>query len=83
MRQPRSSFLRVREAVEARPRPTQVPAARETQREGAARVPVSELAQVVGCAFQDRVMLQLFVAQRRRDSSQGGRARGALATTPQ
>jgi hypothetical protein len=51
VRQPRSRFLRVGEAMQTSPRPTQVPAAREGECQGAAGVAVAELAQVVGRAF--------------------------------
>ena len=79
VRQPRPRFLRICKAVQPSPRPTQVAAAREGERQGAAGVAVAELAQVVGRAFEHRVMLELVVAQRRHDRSQAGRARRALA----
>ena len=66
--------------MQTRPRPTQVAAAREGERQGAAGVAVAELAQVVGRALEHRVVLELVVAQRRgqRRGEQGG-ARWALA----
>ena len=79
VRQPRPRFLRICKAVQPSPRPTQVAAAREGECQGAAGVAVAELAQVVGRAFQHRIMLELVVAQRRHDRSQAGRARRALA----